>query len=67
MQTDPKAWVNDEQATRMTSGEICASLKQRREFKRNLLLNTGPRGDGSLHPADERSLRESATQTYKLI
>ena len=67
MQTNPKAWINDEQATHMTSEEVRANLKQRLELRRNLLLNTGPRGDGSLHPADEKSLRESGRQARKLI
>lgn len=60
MQTNPRAWINDEEAPHMTAAEVRANRKQRLELGHNLLLNTGPRGDGSIHPADVRALRESA-------
>ncbi|MHC4539664.1 MAG: hypothetical protein ACYS74_07765 [Planctomycetota bacterium] len=30
-----------------------------------MLLNVGPRGDGSIHPADERTLREVGRRLRK--
>jgi alpha-L-fucosidase len=66
MQTNPKAWINDEDATHMTAAEVVANVKQRLDLHHNLLLNTGLRGDGSVHPLDVRALRESGPQVRKL-
>ena len=65
MQTNPRAWINDEDATHMTAAEVLANLKQRLALGHNLLLNTGPRGDGSIHPADIQALRQSGEQVRK--
>ncbi len=67
IQTNPKAWINDEDATHMTADGVLANLKQRLDLRHNLLLNIGLRGDGSVHPADVRALRESGARAAKLI
>ena len=38
--------------------EVMHLLKVARRLDANLLINIGPRGDGSIHPDDEKALRE---------
>ncbi len=40
-----------------TADEVWESLREARQGNANLLLNTGPRGDGSLDPRDEPQMR----------
>jgi alpha-L-fucosidase len=42
-----------------TSGEVMGMLEQARAANCNLLLNTGPMADGSIHPDDVKTLRET--------
>jgi alpha-L-fucosidase len=51
-------WINDETARRLTVDEVMDLLRTARKSAANLLLNIGPRGDGSVHPKDEQALRE---------
>ncbi len=55
---EPGGWINDEQARHLGPDEVMELLIYARTVRANLLLNVGPRGDGSLHPADVRTLRE---------
>ena len=51
-------WINDESVRHLSADEVWFQLKVARELKANLLMNIGPRGDGSIHPDDDRVLRE---------
>jgi alpha-L-fucosidase len=51
-------WINDESARHLTADEAMYLLKKARSLGANMLLNIGPRGDGSIHPHDEKTLRE---------
>ena len=55
---EPGGWINDEQARHLSAGEVMDLLEKARSLKANLLLNIGPRGDGSVHPADVKALTE---------
>jgi len=45
-------------ADHRTPDDVKQMLKEAREIRANLLLNTGPIGNGSIHPVDEATLRE---------
>ena len=51
-------WVNDVRARHLTADEVMELLAKARSQNANLLLNTGPLGDGSIHPEDVKILRE---------
>ncbi len=51
-------WINDESVRHLTADEVWFQLGVARQFAANLLMNIGPRGDGSIHPDDDRVLRE---------
>ena len=51
-------WVNDVRARHLTADEVMELLAKARSQNANLLLNTGPLGDGSIHPEDVKTLRE---------
>jgi alpha-L-fucosidase len=55
---EPSGWIDDESARHLTAGEVWFLLKVARSQAANFLLNIGPRGDGSIHPDDNESLRE---------
>jgi alpha-L-fucosidase len=50
-------WLNQERARHRTGEEVWGKLSEVLRQDRNLLLNVGPRGDGSIHPADVAALR----------
>jgi alpha-L-fucosidase len=52
-------WINDEDARHLSAEEVWFQLSVARHLDANLLMNIGPRGDGSIHPDDERVLRET--------
>jgi len=54
-----KAWGYLENARHRTPDEVMAMLARAAEHPANLLLNTGPLGDGSIHPDDVHTLRET--------
>ena len=56
----PQSWGYHEGqiAEHHTPDDVMQMLKEAREIRANLLLNTGPIGDGSIHPNDEATLRE---------
>ena len=54
----PGGWINDETARRLSADEVMFLLKVARSLDANLLLNIGPRGDGSVHPDDVGALKE---------
>lgn len=54
----PGGWINDERARHLTADEVIYLLGIARKPNANLLLNIGPRGDGSIHPDDAKTLRE---------
>ena len=51
-------WINDESTRHLTANEVMYLLEKARLLGANMLLNIGPRGDGSIHPHDEKTLRE---------
>jgi len=50
---------NKPNARRRTPDDVIAYLARTASYNANLLLNTGLRGDGSLHPVDETTLRKT--------
>ncbi|MCP5116262.1 MAG: alpha-L-fucosidase, partial [bacterium] len=56
---EPGGWINDEQARHLSAGEVMDLVRYARAMGANLLMNIGPRGDGSIHPADAQALREA--------
>ena len=51
-------WINDQSARHLTADEVMYLLEKARSLGANMPLNIGPRGDGSIHPDDEETLRE---------
>lgn len=51
-------WINDESTEHYTADEVYSWLKYSRFTDSNMLMNIGPRGDGSIHPDDEKALTE---------
>ena len=49
-------WINDEMAGHLTGDQVYYWLRYTRHCGANLLMNIGPRGDGSIHPEDWESL-----------
>lgn len=56
----PHAWGHNEKDSAAHKGpdEVMKMLANAAGQKANLLLNTGPLGDGSIHPVDDATLRE---------
>jgi len=52
------SWGYDEQKRHLNADEAWAKLVAARAANCNLLLNTGPLPDGSIHPQDVATLRE---------
>jgi alpha-L-fucosidase len=52
------SWGYNEKGARLDAGAAMDKLAAARAAGANLLLNTGPRADGSIHPTDESTLRE---------
>ena len=55
---DPVSWGYMKDAEHKTVKDVWKQLQSARKAGANLLLNTGPMGDGSLEPVDEKRLRE---------
>lgn len=55
----PSGWINDESARHMTADEVYYWLTYSRYTGSNMLMNIGPRADGSIHPDDLQSLQET--------
>jgi len=51
-------WVNNENVRHLGADDVAFLLKVAWSRDANLLLNVGPRGDGSIHPDDQAALRE---------
>ena len=51
-------WINDETARHLDADEAWYFLSKARGSGSNMLMNIGPRGDGSIHPADTAALVE---------
>ena len=51
-------WINDESARHLSGEEVYDWLTYARFTSSNLLMNIGPRADGSIHPDDIKALRE---------
>jgi alpha-L-fucosidase len=62
---EPGGWINDETARHLTPDEVMYLLGVARRLGANLLLNIGPRGDGSVHPLDRRALLEVGRRLRK--
>jgi alpha-L-fucosidase len=56
-------WINDEKASHLTADQVYSWLTYSRHCGANMLMNIGPRADGSIHPDDWNALVE----TGKLI
>ncbi len=54
----PSGWINDESARHLTTDEVMFLYEKARSLGANMLLNIGPRGDGSIHPEDIKTLIE---------
>ena len=56
----PKSWghATYDEANHKTADDVMEMLKHSAEINANLLLNTGPLLDGSIHPADVKTLTE---------
>lgn len=61
----PHAWGHDsrDDGKHKNTDAVMAMLADAAERKGNLLLNTGPLADGSIHPDDVRTLREVGRRT----
>ncbi len=55
---EPSGWINDESARHLTADEVMYLYEKARSLGANMLLNIGPRGDGSIHPEDKKTLTE---------
>ncbi len=55
----PAGWINDEQARHLTADQVYYWLSYSRNAGANMLMNIGPRADGSIHPDDWKSLTET--------
>ncbi len=51
-------WINDESARHLSADEVYYWLTYARFTGSNLLMNIGPRADGSIHPDDVEALEE---------
>ncbi len=54
----PSGWINDDGARHLTAEEVYDWLTYSRYTGSNLLMNIGPRADGSIHPDDIKALTE---------
>ncbi len=56
----PRSWGHDRsnESEHKTSNQVMEMLKRAEEMDANLLLNTGPLPDGSIHPDDVKTLAE---------
>ncbi len=63
----PRSWGYNKTgvADHRTPDDVMQMLKEAREIRANLLLNTGPIGDGSIHPTDKATLREVGKRIRK--
>jgi alpha-L-fucosidase len=51
-----RMWFNVDRAYHRNGDEVWTELRHARSHGANFLLNTGPRADGSVHPADRATL-----------
>jgi len=58
-------WINDEEVRHLTADEVWMFLTYARKYNSNLLMNIGLRGDGSIHPDDEKTLTEVGERIRK--
>ena len=56
----PGGWgyIREDNGKHKSPGEVIKMLSSAADQNANLLLNTGPLGDGSIHPEDVKTLRE---------
>lgn len=62
---DPVSWGYMKNATHKNEEQVWEQLERAAQFGANLLLNTGPRADGSLDPEDEKVLRKVGERLKK--
>jgi alpha-L-fucosidase len=62
---EPGGWINDENARHLDADEVMYLLEMARRLNANLLMNIGPRGDGSIHPDDRHALLEVGRRLRK--
>lgn len=63
----PKGWgyIKDDDGKHKTPDEVMEMLKKAADIGANLLLNTGPLPDGTIHPEDVATLREVGRRISK--
>lgn len=54
----PGGWINDNTARHLSADEVMFLIRVARAQNANLLMNIGPKADGSIHPDDEKALTE---------
>jgi alpha-L-fucosidase len=56
----PHSWGYDrmDDSAHKSANQVMEMLERAKDMKANLLLNTGPLPDGSIHPDDVETLRE---------
>ncbi len=62
---EPGGWINNENARHLMADEVMYLLEVAHRLDANLLLNIGPRGDGSIHPTDRQALSEVGRRLRK--
>jgi alpha-L-fucosidase len=65
MAIEPRSWGYYKGAKSLTTDQVWEKLVDANEKNYNLLLNTGPMGDGSIEPAHENVFREIGDRIHK--
>lgn len=59
LRTDAHGWISNDSAPHLSADAVIMMIRELQlESVTNVLINIGPRGDGSIAPPDERTLRE---------
>jgi alpha-L-fucosidase len=60
---DRTAWINNEATAHLSAEEVVMMVRELQLARAtNILINLGLRGDGSIHPKDEKALRAAASE-----
>jgi alpha-L-fucosidase len=65
LQTAPPSWIYTEGCEHLNADQLLALLADAFAQKANLTINTGPLGNGSIHPSDVVTLREAGVRIRK--
>lgn len=63
----PHGWgyIKEDEGKHKSTDQVLTMLKQANDMNANLLLNTGPLPDGSIHPQDVKTLKEVGKRLQK--